>query len=56
MMIAPPTLVYARKCKRGRVEIGHERFQNSYSVMGRQPDFFKLDYKGFKGGRRSSTP
>ena len=36
-------------CKRGRVGIGHEKFENSSSVLGNPG-------RGYTGGRRSSTP
>ena len=36
-------------CKRGLVGIGHERFENSGSVLGRHPGI------GYTGGRRSPT-
>ena len=43
-------------CKRGWVVIGHERFENSGSVLGRHLGFCSLDYRGYRGGRRSFTP
>ena len=36
-------------CKRGSVRIGHERFENGDSVLGRHPG------RGYTGSRRSPT-
>ena len=43
-------------CKRSWVGIGHERFENSGSVLSRHPGLFSLDYKGYTGGRCNPTP
>ena len=53
----PPSQHHVAPCVKGiEWEIWHEKIEKSGSVLGQHLSLFKLDCRGYKGGRHRTTP